>query len=59
METYDKICLRLTQTTCKKETHRIAIVAMYKYGEFNNLLIQNNKETINGSTRNNNPSNEW
>ncbi len=42
METYDQICLRLTQTTCKKKTHRIVIEAMDKYGD--NVLIQNKKE---------------
>ena len=44
MENYDKICLSLAQTTCKKETHRIATRAMYKYGELSNVLIQNKKE---------------
>ena len=44
METYNQICLRLTQTTCKKETHCIATRAMFKYGEFNNVLIHNKKE---------------
>ena len=53
METYDQICLRLTQTTCKKETHRIATKAMNQYGEFKHVLIQNKRRIING-TRNHN-----
>ena len=44
MENYEQICSRLTLATCKKETHRIATRAMYKYGELSNVLILNKKE---------------
>ena len=53
METYDQICLKLTQTTCKKRTHHIATRAMNKYGEFKHVLIQTKRRIING-TRNHN-----
>ena len=53
MENYDKICLNLIQTTCKKETHLIATRAMNKYGEFKHVLIQTKRRIING-TRNHN-----
>ena len=42
METYDQICLKLIQTTCKKKTHHIVIEAMNTYGD--NVLILNKKE---------------
>ena len=42
METYDQICLKLTQTTCKKKTHHIVIKALDKYGD--NVSILNKKE---------------
>ena len=41
METYNQICRKLMCTTCKKETHRIVVKAMKKYGEFKNIIFHN------------------
>ena len=44
METYNQICRKLMRTTCKKETHRIVIKAMEKYGEFKTMLFNNKRK---------------